>query len=607
MTLDGFAAADGGYEWDGETASPTIRYRLPANRTSASATLAHDAPSAVATTGSTAAQSERYLFVDPGPWALVTVPSQRVGWRFRPGAGDVGLVREAQVDGPGAVGTRIAFLGPHTVHERTAHGQTFRLIVPDAADGTAAAPDAILDSVAAASDTLRVGDRDESVLLVAAPADVPWAVRGLQTGDADAWVRADEPLDSPESPWLHEYVHTRQSFATTAGTKWVVEGSADYYAALLALRQGHVGFDAFAAHLARGERSPFADTVLADQSTWVPGAQYRKGALVAGELDRRVRLASDGGATLASVLTRLNAASEPVDAARFAALVAAAGDEATGDAARRFTRTEAVPEMWSPEAHAAAFGTPVARITVESGDALAVSGPFRNETVAAPATLAAGETVTVPVTVRNAGGAPGEYRVALAADGRTVASANGTLAAGATRTVRLSWTPETAGAYELTVRDGVYGVVVEPAAAPTVASLSTNRSTVAPGEWALVTAAVTAPGGVPAEGTVTVRVDGTVVATERVRVGPNRTATLRVPVRFDAAGESVVSAGDARATVSVVATAAAGTEGAPGTATDDGTAVTTPGFGPGVALAALATALTGTLAAARSRRRRSER
>ncbi|MFC7096994.1 CARDB domain-containing protein [Halobaculum marinum] len=599
VALDGFAAAgDATYEWDGETSTPTITYRMAANRTSQSATFDPDADldtdsgATPTPTGGTDALADaataegRYLFVDTGPWALVTVPSPGVAWRYRGDA--VGLSRTATTAGPGAVGSRIAFLGEHTVHERTAHGQTFRLVVPAAADGMAAEPAAVLESLSAASDTLRVGDRDESVFLVAAPADVSWAVRGIQTGDADAWVRADEPLDTPESPWLHEYVHTRQSFATTAETRWLTEGSADYYAALLALRQGHVDFDEFADHLARGARAPFAGAVLAEPSTWTAGAQYRKGALVAGDLDRRIRLASDDGATLSTVFTRLNAESEPVSGERFATLVATAGDATTADAARRFTRTDAVPEMWSAEAHSAAFATPVARLLVDTPDRIAVDGAYRNTTLSTPATLAVGETVTVPVAVRNVGGAAGDYRVTATADGRRVAVANGTVAAGANATARLSWTPPGPGRYTLTVRDRRYTVVVAEPARPTVTALSTNRTSVAPGDSVLVTAEVTTDGSVPADGAVTVRVDGRAVATERVRVAPNGTATVRVPVTFDAAGEYVVSVGDARASVTVETTAAAA-DSVGGDAS--GTAVATPGFGPATTLAALVSSL----------------
>ncbi len=596
VTTDGFAAAGGDtYEWDGETTAPTIRYRLPANRTTTSARLGHrrlDANVGGAT--APAAADRGYLFADPGPWALVAVPGTGVSWRYR--GETVGLSREATTGGPGAVGERVAFLGEHAVRERTANGQTFRLVVPaESADSMAASPERLLDSLSSASDSLRVGDRDESVFVVAAPTGVDWAVAGLQTGDADAWVRADEPLADARSAWLHEYVHTRQSFEPTAETRWLIEGSADYYAARLALQQGLIDFPAFADHLERGAAAPYGDDVLADPNTWTTATPYRKGALVAGDTDRRIRLASDGAATFETVFARLNAESDPVSGDRFLAIVADAGDESVADETARVVRTDAAPAMWSAADHEAAFGTPVARILVDAPARLTVGGPYRNGSLDSPVRIALGETLTVPVSLSNDGGADGSYRVALAANDRTVAVANGTLAAGENATVPLSWTPNESGTYALTVRGHTYEAFVEEPPTPTVAGVSLNRTTVAAGDAVLVTAAVVADGRVPADGDLAVRVDGRTVATERARVAPDAAATLRVPIRIGEPGTYTVSVGDASASLTVESAAAATDPDGGATDGPGDSGVSTPGFGVGAAAAALAIA--GSLAA----------
>ena len=601
VTTTGFSAAgDGTYEWDGEAATPTISYRLPANRTAEAGRFAGDGRATLRDDGtrpSAATAGEQFLFADAGPWALVSVPGTGLSWRYR--GETVGVTRRTTTAGPGAVGDRIAFLGEHTVRERTAHGQTFRLVVPErSADAMTVPPGAVLDSLSAASDRLRVGDRDGSVFLVAAPTGVEWAVRGLQTGDADAWVRANEPLDTAESPWLHEYVHTRQSYEPTAGTRWTVEGSADYYAAALALDRGRIGFDAFADHLARGTRDPHADAVLSEPGTWASGTQYRKGSLVTGELDRRIRLATGGGATYGTVLARLNAESGPVTADRLAELVAAAGDDSVGDASDRYARTEAAPPAWDADAHEAAFGTLAARIAVAPPATAEVGGPYRDgDRLASPATVAVGETVTVPATVANDGGAAGDYRVALTVDGRTVDAVEGTLEPGTNTTVRPSWTADEPGTYELSVRGRTYEVRVREPSAPRVASLSADRTTVEAGESTLLTAEVVAGGAVPADGEVTVRVDGEAVGTEPVRVAPNATATLQIPVAFDEPGRHRVAVGNRTLTVSA---------SEPRTATATVTAVDTsstrtPGFGAGVAAAALLVAVAALVGVGRRR------
>ncbi|MXR40110.1 hypothetical protein GRX01_01890 [Halobaculum sp. WSA2] len=637
----GFAATDGDtYEWDGETAKPTISYRLPANETDASArfdTHGHAvtgddrpatatapagagsatavAPTAGATTATAAAAAtaatdatattdtpdataatadERYLFADAGPWALVRIPGPGVSWRYR--GETVGFSRETTTAGPGAVGDRVAFLGEYSVRERTAHGQTFRLVIPEGStDAMTVSPDAVLDSLSSASDTLRVGDRDQSVFVVAAPTGVEWAVQGLQTGDADMWVAADRPLDEADNPWLHEYVHTRQSYDTTAETRWTIEGGADYYAAALALEQGHIGFGEYADHLERGTRDPHAGAVLSDPETWASSATpYRKGSLVMGDLDRRIRLSSGGGSTFATVFARLNAEGEPVTGDRLRELVVAAANESVGDASDRYARTDAAPAVWDADSHEAAFGTLAPWMDVAPPAAVEIGGPYRDGDLrTSPATVAVGETVTVPTTVTNRGGAAGDYRVALTVDNRTVDAANGTLEPGTNTTVRPSWTAAEPGTYELSLDGRTYEVRVREPSTPRVGSLSADRTAVEAGESVLLTAEVVAEGAVPADGEVTVRVDGEPVGTERVRVAPDATATLTIPVAFDEPGRRTVTVGNRTLTVTV-------SEPSTATATDT-SSTRTPGFGAVTAATALLVALAALLGVGRRR------
>ncbi|ERH12156.1 MAG: hypothetical protein J07HB67_01169, partial [halophilic archaeon J07HB67] len=205
-TTDGFARENGSFVWDTATSRPTITVDYRANRTTTD-------------TGPERATAETGLvFADTGAWALVGLPRYSADWRYPSDEPAPTLRQRVRTDGPGVAGTDVVFLGGHTVYERTAHGQQFRLVVPEAAS-LRPTPTAVLNATSAASDTLRVGDRDERVTVFAAPTGPEWAVRGLQTGETDAWVRADEPVTTPNNVWLHEYVHTRQSYTTTDETR----------------------------------------------------------------------------------------------------------------------------------------------------------------------------------------------------------------------------------------------------------------------------------------------------------------------------------------------------------------------------------------------------
>lgn len=320
-------AGNGTYEWTGARTAVSLTYRMPANRS-------HD-------DGDLRAASGEYAYVDAGEWAIVEQPRPDHHWTWDDQP--VGLERSVRVAGEGAAGQRMVYFGPYREYTREAHGQQFRLIVPEA---TALSVDrrALLDSLAAASDTLRVGDRDDEVFVVAAPTEgVEWQLRGLQRGPADFWVQADEPLATPENVWLHEYVHTRQGYRLAPDLEWTREGTAVYYAALLSLEQGLVSGDAIRARLDSCADGEFGASTLSSPDTWEPGADYCLGALVASDLDRRLRLASDGERSLQTVLRRLNAREQPAAAETFVALLGSVGDGSVAAAGSLYTMTTERP------------------------------------------------------------------------------------------------------------------------------------------------------------------------------------------------------------------------------------------------------------------------
>ena len=581
VATDGFSRdADGTWTWDGETEDPTLRYRMAANRTT-------DRDGPMGADGS-------YLYADVGEWALVRQPNIGLQWRYR-GTDAVDVNRSTRVDGEGAVGEATAFLGPHEVHTREVAEQEIRLIVPAAAD-LADSPRSVLDGLGSASRALRVGDRDPEVFAVAAPTNrVDWAVQGLQVGDTDFWARDDRTIDGVGSTWIHEYVHTRQSFRGAESGRWFTEASATWYAALLGQQQGEGSYRELASFLERGERQPQSASTLAEPGSWANNANYWKGALVSGELDRRLRLATDGGATLQRVFAALNDRTSPVTNGDILAAVEAASTPAVADTGRRYTTTSDVPAVWSRSAHREAFGGDAAllEVSVDPATDLRATGPYRNASVADPVRLATGESLAVDATAENLGGADGDYTVTLRVDDAAVATANGTLAPGERETVPLSHRFTEPGRYTVSVAGEQFPVRVREPATPTVSDVAVEPTTVDRGGKVTVTATVTNDEAVPGETVVAVTRDGQRVSPERVAVGPGeqRTVTSRV---------AMPESGDHRVGVEGNEVAVRVRERAAGSATPSGSTTSTeiPGFGATAGIGAL-------VAAAAAVRRRS--
>jgi len=589
VSTDGFTRqSETEYEWDRTTDSPTLTWRLPVNRT------------ATTRRGATAgARSSGYVFVDAGSWALVETPELPISYA---GFGSKPSVTKAVVaDGSGVAGDAMTYLGPYEERERRAAGQRIRLVVPEAAE-TSERPETVLDSIGAGAEALEIGQRDDEVVGFVAPTTVEWGAPGLQRGERDFWVRDDQRLDRAGNIWLHEYVHTRQAARTTNSSRWVVEGGAEYYAALLTLQQGRIDFETFSDHLAVGTRDAYADAVLADRDSWTgTGANYWKGALVAGAIDRRIRLATDRERTLADAYRRLNDR-QNVSNREF---LDAVGETAGSDArrfARRHTTTDATPPLWNESQHRVAFASAAnvsARIVrVEA------RGPSRNATVEPPVTLVPGERVRLRVQVENVGPVPGDYEVALRRDGERVDAASGSLDPGEATTVTLeTGRVEATGEHTLAVGEETVAVAVRDPAVPTVDRVDAPE-TVAPGEGFTITASVRNDADRPADAALPVTVDGERVGAVAVQLAPGASATVSATVRVMGSGEHAVGVGDATATVRVPDDATPvgtlTTRPRTGTATATETGATGPGFGALAALVALA-ALT---AARRGRERR---
>ncbi|GGO00209.1 peptidase [Haloarcula pellucida] len=583
------------FEWDGTTDAATIDYRIEPNRT-------------IEQSGPEGADGQ-YIAVDAGEWALISRSQTPTRWRYT-GTDPVVFRQNVTTAGAGAAGEQLVYLGPVATFERTDNGQTFRLAVPERAQ-LMTSPTEILDSLVNASDALQVGDRDEDVFVVAAPTDgVDWGVRGLETGGSDFWVRDTESLDTPDNVWLHEYVHSRQAFTTTRETRWLTEGTAVYYAALLTLEQDRIDFAAFRDAMDDGQRAVYADVVLSDPSTWDRNANYVKGPLVAGRVDEEVRRQTDKESTFQATFRRLNGLNRPVtQETLLSAVERAGGDRARAETAD-YTETTGSVTMWNQTVHARVFGQLPARIGYALPNATAdsgyhVSGPYRTTSLTntTPIRLATGETLTVDAIVRNAGGTEGTYNATLDRNGTTVASEDGRIGPGNETVVPLSHTFTTPGQYVMSVDGDNVTVVVERPAEARVTGVEVSSRTATQGGSVVVTATVVNDARVPADGTVVFTRDDETVATREVSLPPENTTRVANGVSLPVPGDVFLSANGAPPVAVTVTPANESTApAATTTATETPTTTTTGESGPGFTVVGSLVAFLLVLAAAVSRR-----
>lgn len=584
------------FRWDGTTSRPELSYQLPVNET-----VDRADPQAA---------SGRYLYADTTDWSLFERPPTPTRWEAT-GRTPIQFERQSSTAGPGEAGQWLVFLGAHETYQRTAAGQQFRLVVPAAAN-LSESPDSILDALANGSDALRVGDRDEQVFLIAAPTDgIGWGVRGLQTGDTDIWVRDSERLDTADSAWLHEYVHSRQSFRPTSRTLWFTEASASYYAALLSLEQDAVDFEAFHDRMRKGTWPVYDRVVLANTSTWVRSPQYYKGPLVAGQLDRQLRVSTDREQTFQDVFRTMNGHRGPVSQLDLLNALGDAGGTDLLDVGQTYTETPANVTMWNRTTHAAVFGQLPARIGYElppagTSDAYRITGQYRNVTVreSEPIELVTGERLTVDAVVSNVGGTAGQYNLSMRVNGTVVNETSGRIGASSSVAVPLSHQFPTPGTYVVGVDGSTVNVTVERPASARVVGLSAAQSQLRQGESVALTATVYNSAPTPGRMTVVFTRNFDEVDRVRVALAPNSTAFVTRRISLPTAGTVSLGAGSVQPIEIAVEPAPVQTTRG-GTATETittGTRVTSgssttaadgPGFGPlasllGVVLAVLA-------------------
>jgi len=283
-------------------------------------------------------------------WSLARVPYVAAQWsvtgsdetRYARPLGDAfGALGDTRT---ATYGDRYALVGAQTTTTVEARGQRLDIVRPS---GTTLGPGsaAVAASLRAASDDLAVGDRDDTLTLFALPAPARAGGESFPARD-EAWVNANSAVDSANNVWVHEYVHTRQSFELSGDMTWFREASAEYYAARLTHEQGRISERAMTAHLdGDGVESP-----LTDPDAWTTErVPYTKGARVLALLDRNIRRTTDDESTLQDVFRKMNAHEGRVTYAEFKRMVeTTAGHSMDGWLDRYVAGEHAIASAYEP-------------------------------------------------------------------------------------------------------------------------------------------------------------------------------------------------------------------------------------------------------------------
>lgn len=295
---DGFSPTDtdGEYEWDQRTNEPTIEVRVPVNETAGDA----------------------YDYVDAGEWTVTDRPLQlRIAWD--------GVERQRleydqrlAVDGTGVAAGGMVYLGEYEDYEFSSDSEQFRLVVSDAANPEWTVEE-IRQRLLTASNQFDGGGRSQRLTLFVVADPLRRGGLSIST-NAAVWVH-EAGLESPQTTLFHEYIHSRQEYKRTDGTEWTIEGSADFFGKLLALKDGTIQYHRFHRLLERGNE--YDDVVLADRASWRGTvANYELGALTLAALDGRLR---ESGGRYVDVFRAKNAADGEISDSDFEQLTAETG------------------------------------------------------------------------------------------------------------------------------------------------------------------------------------------------------------------------------------------------------------------------------------------
>ncbi len=151
----------------------------------------------------------------------------------------------------------------------------------------------------------RLNPDQEAVTVVAMPDAVPY--KGLTYSDGTSYVTIEAFWDGDVgSVWLHEVIHTRQSFTLDREMKWFREASAEYLS--YRVMQEQYGQVTDSDVRARLDAVPdYREARLSTPSTWDGNTvDYTKGVRLLYAIDAAIRTGSGGEHTLFDVFYEMN-------------------------------------------------------------------------------------------------------------------------------------------------------------------------------------------------------------------------------------------------------------------------------------------------------------
>jgi hypothetical protein len=148
-------------------------------------------------------------------------------------------------------------------------------------------------------------------LLVVSAGDPMW--RGGLSGPWSLFLHQDRPLISENgtSTLMHELMHLAQRYSAEPGADWIVEGLAEYYSVEFMRRTGTLPQEQ--AERAFGWIRDYGRDVKSLRTDRSGGRITARAATLFADLDRELRRATGGEASLDDVARALTAAGEPVD------------------------------------------------------------------------------------------------------------------------------------------------------------------------------------------------------------------------------------------------------------------------------------------------------